>query len=92
VPPRFYRRGRPELSAAISTRVQQRVHRPAGPRFLAGHPRRPEPSPHPGPDRVLRRNRRTRQALAMRSGLDAASWVLSWHRVWVLALELPRSA
>lgn len=32
------------------------------------------------------------QALAMRGGPDAASWALSWHRVWVLALELPRSA
>jgi hypothetical protein len=25
-----------------------------------------------------------RQALAMRGGLDAASWALGWHRVWVV--------
>lgn len=25
-----------------------------------------------------------RQALAMRGGLDAASWTLGWHRVWVV--------
>jgi hypothetical protein len=23
------------------------------------------------------------QALAMRGGLDAASWALGWHRIWV---------
>lgn len=25
-----------------------------------------------------------RQALTMRGGLDAASWALGWHRVWVV--------
>ncbi|MGH3874154.1 MAG: hypothetical protein ACRDSR_22080 [Pseudonocardiaceae bacterium] len=25
-----------------------------------------------------------RQALAMRGGLDAASWALGWHRIWVI--------
>lgn len=24
------------------------------------------------------------QALAMRGGLDAASWALGWHRIWVV--------